>query len=78
MQYVVKTTPQFKRDYRRAKQAGRDMRRLDEAILALAAGPPPKAGTVPLPGNGPGTGSAPCSRGGCWSTISGGRRWCSP
>ena len=38
MQYVVKTTPQFKRDYKRAKGAGRDMRPLDAMILALAAG----------------------------------------
>ncbi len=40
MQYTVKTTPHFKRDYRRARQAGRDMRPLDEVILALAAGEP--------------------------------------
>ena len=40
MPYIVKTTPQFKRDYRRARQAGRDMQPMEEVILALAAGEP--------------------------------------
>ena len=38
MKYTVKPTAQFRRDYRRALRHGADMRPLDEAIAALAAG----------------------------------------
>ena len=40
MQYVVKTTPHFQRDYRRAGRAGEDLGPLDDVIRALAAGEP--------------------------------------
>ncbi len=38
MKYTIKTTPQFRRDYRRAVQQGRDAGPLQAAITALAAG----------------------------------------
>ena len=38
MKYTVKPTEQFKRDYRRVKKRGRDMRSLKAVIAALAAG----------------------------------------
>ena len=38
MKYTVKPTEQFKRDYKRAMERGRDMRSLDAVIAALAEG----------------------------------------
>ena len=38
MKYAVKPTEQFKRDYKRAMERGRDMRPLDAVIAALAEG----------------------------------------
>ena len=38
MKYIIKPTPQFKRDYRRARQKGLDMEPLNAVIAALAAG----------------------------------------
>ena len=38
MKYTVKPTEQFKRDYKRAMERGRDMRPLDAVIAALAEG----------------------------------------
>ncbi len=40
MKYTVKTTAQFRRDYRRGEQHGRDMAVLDRVIDALAEGEP--------------------------------------
>ena len=44
MQYIVKTTPQFKRDYRRAREQGLDLQPLMDVISALAEGDPLPAG----------------------------------
>ena len=38
MRFTVKTTAQFKRDYRRAMAQGRDMDALDRVIGILAEG----------------------------------------
>ncbi len=40
MKYTIKPTPQFRRDYRREKNAGRDMAPLQGVIARLAAGEP--------------------------------------
>ncbi len=37
MKYTIKPTPQFRRDYRREKQRGRDMGPLMAVIDSLAA-----------------------------------------
>ena len=52
MRYTVKTTRQFRQDYRRAKQQGQDLRLLKTAVAALAAGEPlpAAAGDRPLTG----------------------------
>lgn len=38
MKYAVKTTSQFRRDYKRAMKRGQNMRLLDAVITALANG----------------------------------------
>lgn len=38
MKYAVKTTTQFRRDYKRAMKRGQNMRLLDAVITALANG----------------------------------------
>ena len=49
MKYAVKPTPQFRRDYRRAKQKGLDMGPLNAVISALAAGEALPAGSRDRP-----------------------------
>ena len=53
MKYTIKPTPQFRRDYARAKQKGLDMGPLNAAIAALAAGEslPPECRDRPLGGD---------------------------
>ena len=53
MRYTVKPTPQFRRDYQRAKQRGLDMGPLNAAVTALAAGEPlpPECRDRPLGGD---------------------------
>ena len=51
MGYTLKTTTQFRRDYRRAMARGRDMAALDRVIDTLAAGEaPPEGRDRPLAG----------------------------